>query len=851
MPPFRQLPGRAKVFVVAAIAASLAAVAVGWAVQPVRADQIGLLLYLAVGTQVAALLPIKWPYGVQTVVDPLLIATGLYAPGGGVGLVAWIATFDRRVPGRDTTWSTLLFNRAMLGIAHVLPSMAVAMIAPREWWNLPVKTGLYVVAWVAINYLMAARALSFANRTPFWSTLAQNVAGISTLRSTVVLGFSGGIISLVLAQGPVGYLMAPALFGFILAVRDNVADAQTQREQSVQTLALLAQALDQRDPYTEEHSKHVAEWSGRLAEYLGLDAQDCDQLRRAGALHDLGKIGVRDVLLNKEGPLTDDEWETMRKHPDIGADMIERHSALKELAPLVRHHHERWDGSGYPKGLKADAIPFGARILSVADSFDTITGVRLYRRSVMTPLEGVEDISRRAGHWYDPNVVDALRALHGIAPLDLADRPEVPRRITNWNVLKSNPGFARLLAAMSVSALGDQLTLVAALVSVYAATHGDSRAVAAAFIAQAVATVVMSGAFGGIADRFARKQLVVYLDLTRAALLIATPFLVPLSIWMIVPILFVLAAINSIVAPARQAAVPGLVGQGQVGKATAMYTQMMTACSAIGFGVAGALLALAQQLGFGQHATTILFIGDAMTFAAAAALVVGIRSLGGGAETTRVTGAWRRAWSVEAVRPHLAIAATAVFLLSMSYPALVALAYRLQPKAGGPTYSVLEVVLSAGLFIGSVMVSRSQSIGTLRTAGAGLLVTGVFSLAITLTTQIYVVAAAIFVASLGNAIYYVANQTAVAESADPSNRGSVMATRFSLVQTASIGGTAVGGFVTQAYGANGPLVAYGVLAIGLILLGMFALAAGRRTTSSLTGPEYEAALMAAGAHQAE
>jgi MFS family permease len=142
-----------------------------------------------------------------------------------------------------------------------------------------------------------------------------------------------------------------------------------------------------------------------------------------------------------------------------------------------------------------------------------------------------------------------------------------------------------------------------------------------------------------------------------------------------------------------------------------------------------------------------------------------------------------------------------------------------------------------------LVVGRSQAIGSMRTAGIGLLVTGLFSLAITLTNEVYIVAVALFVASLGNAIYWVANQTALVEAADASNRGSVMATRFSLVQTASIAGAAVGGFVTQAYGQNGPLVAYGVLAIGLILLGMFALAAGRRTTNPLHGPHYEEAML--------
>jgi putative nucleotidyltransferase with HDIG domain len=821
----------------------LAALVVGWVSRPVRLDdKVILLLYLAVGTQIAALLPIRWRNGVQTVVDPLLIATGLFFPGGGVGVVAWLATFDGRVPGRGTSWWALLFNRAMLGIAHVVPSLAVAMIAPREWWNLPVKTALYVIAWVVINYVMAARVLSFANRASFWPTLVQNVAGASTLVSTAILGFSGGIIYLVLTDTPVGYLMAPALFGFILAVRGNVADAQRQTELKDQTLELAAQALDARDRYTESHSIRVAELSGRLGEHLELGDRECDLLRTAGSLHDLGKIGVRDDILNKPGPLTDEEWEIMRKHPDIGADMIAQHSALTEVAPLVRHHHERWDGSGYPAGLKGDVIPFGARILSVADSFDTITGTRLYRRSLMTPLEGVEDISRRAGYWYDPNVVDALRALHGMEPLPLADRPQVPRRITAWNVLKSNPGFARLLAAIAISGLGDPLTQVAALVSIYAATGGNTLAVAAAFIAQAVATILMSGALGGIADRFPRKRLIVYLELTRAALLIATPFLVAASIWMVVPVLFVLAGINSVVAPAKQAAVPTLVATGQVGRANAMVTATMTACGALGFGLAGATLALAQQVQI-PHPTTLLFVADAVTFALAALLVFGIRNLGGGTTTMRVTGSWRRAWALDAARTHLTVGAAAAFLLAMSFPALLALAYHIEPQAGGPTYSALELVLSAGLFIGSLLVGRSQAIGSMRTVGIGLLITGLFSLVITMTGQVYIVAVALFVASLGNAIYWVANQTALVEAADAENRGSVMATRFSLVQTASIAGTAVGGFVTHAFGSNGPLVAYGVLAIGLILLGMFALAAGRRTINPLHGLKYEEAML--------
>jgi len=138
----------------------------------------------------------------------------------------------------------------------------------------------------------------------------------------------------------------------------------------------------------------------------------------------------------------------------------------------------------------------------------------------------------------------------------------------------------------------------------------------------------------------------------------------------------------------------------------------------------------------------------------------------------------------------------------------------------------------------------------MRTAGVGLLLTGIFSLAMTFIPSLLLVAAFLFVASIGNPIYTVANQTALVEAADASNRGSVMATRFTFVQTASIVGIAVGGLIAQLDPKNGPLIAYGVLAVGLILLGLFAIAAGRVMSNPLHGRPYEeAALQAAAAAQ--
>jgi putative nucleotidyltransferase with HDIG domain len=795
---------------------------------PVTGDALPTLLYLGIFTQIAALRPIPWRTGIQTVADPLLVATGLYAPGAGVGAVAWLALFDGRVPGKTITWWAFFFNRASSATVHVLPSVAVASIGVGSWWGLPARTVLYVIVAIGLNYLLTALGMAFVRRVPFWTTLFENI-GLSTLIATLALSFSGGILYLLLqAPGGVGYIMAPGLFAFVLAVRSNVADAQRQTELKDQTLDLAAQALDARDRYTESHSIRVSELSGRLGEHLELGDRECELIRTAGSLHDLGKIGVRDDILNKPGPLTEEEWDIMRRHPDIGAEMIAQHSALAEVAPLVRHHHERWDGSGYPTGLKGDVIPFGARILAVADSFDTITGPRLYRQSLMTPIEGVEDISRRASHWYDPNVVDALREMHGLQPLDVVNRPEVPRRITSLRVLRANPAFSSLITAIGISSLGDPLTQVATLVSIFAATR-DPLAVALGFIAQALGTILMSGALGGIADRFPRRTLIVSMELLRAAILLATPWLLGVWLWLIIPVLFVLASINAVVQPARQAAIPSLVPPGQVGKANAIVVATGMLAGAAGFALAGAILLAFQK-------PMVLFIADAITFVLAAAVVMGIPSLGGGRQTP-VSGALRRTWSIVAARPHLVVGVLAAFLIPISFPALLALAYRLSTE-GGQTYSLLELILSVGILGGSIAVGRFRSIGSMRTVGAGLLLTGVLSLAIALSHSLLLIGVALFLASVGNPIYAIANQTALIEAADVSNRGAVMATRFGLVQTASIVGTAVGGVITKALD---PHAAYAVLGVGLVLLAMYALAAGRSTVNPLHGAAYEEA----------
>jgi putative nucleotidyltransferase with HDIG domain len=176
------------------------------------------------------------------------------------------------------------------------------------------------------------------------------------------------------------------------------------------TLTALMSALDARDRETEGHSTRVSRLACLLGEELGLNGYQLKALERGALLHDIGKIGISDTILHKPGTLTEDEWRIMRIHPDIGARIVEGIPFLQDTMPVIRYHHERWDGSGYPMGLKGDDIPVQARIFAVADVFDALTSSRTYRKKSL-PDEAVQYLKEQAGYLFDPAIVEALSNL--------------------------------------------------------------------------------------------------------------------------------------------------------------------------------------------------------------------------------------------------------------------------------------------------------------------------------------------------------------------------------------------------------------------------------------------------------
>ena len=186
----------------------------------------------------------------------------------------------------------------------------------------------------------------------------------------------------------------------------------------LQSLLGLANALEAKDEYTRGHSDRVAALARRLALEAGLTVRQADMIAQSGLLHDLGKIGVPEHILRKPGPLTEEEWAVMRRHPVTGSQIVTPLEFFSDGALIVRHHHEREDGSGYPDGLSGETIPLGARVVAVADVYDALTSDRPYRRA-LTHGEALERLAVEAGRTLDARLTRLFTDMVGHAAPDL------------------------------------------------------------------------------------------------------------------------------------------------------------------------------------------------------------------------------------------------------------------------------------------------------------------------------------------------------------------------------------------------------------------------------------------------
>jgi hypothetical protein len=269
------------------------------------------------------------------------------------------------------------------------PQSALALLAAAITYYL-LNVGI-----VAGMVAMARNSDSLANFISAFRAAAPQFAGLLAL---------GTIAATVYSHSP----LAAALLAIpLLGVYSSLRSTLNLRAETKQALEKLAAEVDQYHPYTAQHSERVAIYSARIAHKLQLSEEQQVNIQRAARIHDLGKLGIWKEMLNKPSKLTPEEVKELQTHPARGAELVSRFPDYRNGKDLILHHHERYDGHGYPDGLKGDEIPLGARIIAVADSADAMMSDRPYRKA-LTAAETIEELSRNSGKQFDPMVVNAM-----------------------------------------------------------------------------------------------------------------------------------------------------------------------------------------------------------------------------------------------------------------------------------------------------------------------------------------------------------------------------------------------------------------------------------------------------------
>jgi riboflavin transporter FmnP len=417
------LPRPLRIYVTWLVGAALVALLVTGLVIPVRPeiglpldgsggsvlDQFAGIAFWILVTLLASALPVQLSSGVQVAVStaPLMAATLLGGPSAGA-LVAVFGTFDAREVRGRVAWYGTLANHA----AIVLPVIASGLVLSSLRG---VADGL---VWELVSALLATLIYFILNLALV--SLVVVFRGGHSMREFWTRAETTNLWANLLTLAPLGWLMArmyelpgagwwtTLLFGVpLFTTRVAYQRFVEMREMFTQTIGALAEAVDKRDPYTSKHSQRVRLISVDIGREMRVTSPELEALEWGGLLHDVGKIGVPDSVLLKQGKLTREERMIMNAHPVLGAQIIGPVDRLAAELPVIRHHHEWYNGSGYPDRLIGDEIPRLARILHVADAFEAMTADRPYRKA-LSGEQAVSELRKFAGVQFDPEIVDAF-----------------------------------------------------------------------------------------------------------------------------------------------------------------------------------------------------------------------------------------------------------------------------------------------------------------------------------------------------------------------------------------------------------------------------------------------------------
>jgi len=438
-PSNRRLSGRTQVYVFCVLAAGLVTVGLSAADllgRPTEshADWLSLLAL----TFISGWLSVKLPSVSASIsISETFVFAGTIMFGSSVGTVlvlldATVLCTKEAWVRRRLRWQQVVFNLAAPPLSIWVAAWAAGVTQPPA--SLDASFVVELAVFAALYFLLNSWLVTFAvaleqNVAPFkiwWNNFTEifvNFAAGASIAAFVVvyaknevdLAFIGVIVPLLLV----------IYFTYRWSTRRVEAEREKVQELNrvfLSTVEALALAIDAKDQVTHGHIRRVQRYTMALADALGIkDERQLDAIRAAALLHDTGKLAVPEYILNKPGPLTAAEFERMKVHATVGADILKSINFPYPVEPIVRYHHEAWDGSGYPEGLKGTAIPLGARILSVVDCYDAVTSDRPYRPR-MTRLQAEQVLRDRRGKIYDPWVVDEF--LRIIDSLEQAEETE-------------------------------------------------------------------------------------------------------------------------------------------------------------------------------------------------------------------------------------------------------------------------------------------------------------------------------------------------------------------------------------------------------------------------------------------
>jgi len=366
------------------------------------------LIFFIVISALAEFLPVNLPTsGSVTIGFPIdFVVILVYGPATAMFITIFGAIVGELMQ-RKISWYKILFNASQYalssGIAGIVYQKSGGVVGTPNITNYIIPAIICALIYYFINSSLFMMVIHFAEGISLWSIWKNQLKGI---------------IATYMALAPIGFIMAMVyvsigiwgiiLFFFPLILARRSFELYTKmRKVYLDTIRALAAAIDAKDPYTKGHSERVAKTSVALAQELNLSDRDIENIEYTALLHDIGKIGIADNILGKDSSLTNKEFDKIKEHTIMGAKIIEPVDFLKNSYKAIYHHHERYNGKGYPDRIKGEEIPILARIIAVADAYDAMSSDRPYRKK-LNKDKILKELKDQSGKQFDPEVVKAL-----------------------------------------------------------------------------------------------------------------------------------------------------------------------------------------------------------------------------------------------------------------------------------------------------------------------------------------------------------------------------------------------------------------------------------------------------------